>query len=222
MKIVDARVNWYVGFMNDPELSILVHGHPEHKDLRYEQRGPLYFAECDGYVSFFAHSGNPEQQEGYCGDHFRLTMKDGTDKVLKGPWSSRSGVMNAAGFTPSREVVLFTDDLSYLRNYTGFAAHITEELYLAAVKEFCPGAVAVHRERYGEKTLYLRLSDVENPCETCKGFKSYVWPYETGGNRPCPHCNGTGIQSPAKELDNYSTSPILMAANAEQLKVIRR
>lgn len=71
----------------------------------YEQKGPLYFAhdELTGLVSFFAYS---EPGRGFGGAKFNIRLNDGTEKVLHGPWSSRCGVMNEVGFTPSTEITL--------------------------------------------------------------------------------------------------------------------
>jgi len=195
MRILNARVRWMEGYNNDPELEVLADHLPDYKDLRYEENNGCYFAERDGYVSFFYHSGNPEQQEGYFGRHFHITMKDGTEKTLKGPWSSRSGVMNKMGFEPSREVAIFTDQASYDRGYIAYAGHITERLFKLAVKTFCPGVVVEPREKYGETTLFLHR--VDNPCEVCKGAGHYI---RLGRDEQCRRCDGTGHEPVKQEV----------------------
>jgi len=63
----------------------------------------LWYAESDdGFVSYFAWSGG--QQDGYGGRHFDITTVDGEEVTLKGPWSSRAGVMNKAGYGPVMDV----------------------------------------------------------------------------------------------------------------------
>jgi hypothetical protein len=192
MKVLDARVNWNIGWNNDPELEILVGKIPDSADLRYEAKGGIYFAELEGYVSFFYHSGEPEQQEGYGGRSFALTMKDGSTVVLKGPWSSRSACANAVGFTPSVEVSIFTSSESWLRGFTAFAGHITEELYLSTVERFFTGTVKVEKGvRCGEPRLLLRYT--EDPCEVCKGFCIVR-------GEQCRWCGGTGHEKDHTEV----------------------
>ena len=88
-----------------PELRIELHKNMWERwdqEPRYEKRGPLYWGKNDvGVVRFFAYNG---PSTGFSGSAFTLEMLDGTTEVLKGPWSSRSGVMNNAGFEPCVEV----------------------------------------------------------------------------------------------------------------------
>jgi len=65
--------------------------------------GALYWGEKNGFVHFFYYSG---PSEGYGGRTFSIRMDDGTVAELHGPWSSRSAVMNDAGFPPCVEVVV--------------------------------------------------------------------------------------------------------------------
>lgn len=116
---------------NSPTLAILVDEMPETKDFRYEQKGSLYYGEKDGYVNFFAYD-RPDQ--GYGGRHFPITMTDGTEKVLIGPWSSRAGVMNAAGFGPCLDVSITSRQDDWVRGYTFFAAAVTLDVALEAIK----------------------------------------------------------------------------------------
>lgn len=62
----------------------------------------LYFAENDGYVSFFAYSG---PDTGYGGASFHLLTKQENgsikEETLIGPWSSNSSSMARAGFPAS-------------------------------------------------------------------------------------------------------------------------
>lgn len=103
MKLVSHKVNMYEGYANDAKYEIWVEDMPELSDLRYEQRGHLYFAEKDGLVSFYAYSG---PGDGYGGRAFPITLVDGTEVVLKGPWSSRPAVMMKAGFPECVDVVI--------------------------------------------------------------------------------------------------------------------
>lgn len=93
MEIISASINWYERYVNNPVLKIetseaAVRGH---NDFVYEEKDGCYFAEKDGFVSFFYYQA---PGEGFGGSHFTLNMKDGTKKTLIGPWSSRAGAMN--------------------------------------------------------------------------------------------------------------------------------
>lgn len=125
MKLLKARVRWMEGYANDPTLEILVDKMPELSDLRYQKKGTLYYAELDGYVNFFHYSG-PGQ--GYGGRGFELKMADGSTEVLKGPFSSRSGVMNAAGFGPCLDVSITDNPESFERGYTFYAGSVALSL----------------------------------------------------------------------------------------------
>jgi hypothetical protein len=91
MKILDVQPDWSIGYANDPSFLVTVDRIPPAEELRYQQQGPRYWAEQDGYVSFFHYDG---PGKGYGGRAFDLTLKDGSNVTLKGPWSSRTGEMN--------------------------------------------------------------------------------------------------------------------------------
>ena len=114
MKILKMKVKWNEGLGNSPELQVLVNRIPESDEMIYEHKDGLYFAERTGYVRFYAvsHSGN-----GFGGREFKLKMKDGKEVTLKGPWSSRSAIMNQMGFTHSMEVHITDNPEKYERGY---------------------------------------------------------------------------------------------------------
>jgi len=101
MKLLGAEVEWHIGYANEPELILHVDSLPEPGEFGFEQRGPLYYAEKDGCVRFYAYNG-PGQ--GFGGREFSIRMENGEERVLKGPWSSRAGCMNRAGFGPCVDV----------------------------------------------------------------------------------------------------------------------
>lgn len=142
MKIIAARYMKLKQYANPARLEILVDRIPAPYEMVYEDQwdedeaGCLYFAENDGYVSFFYH--NPANQRGFGGSLFALHMKNGTIKEIVGPWSSRSEVMNAAGFTPSMEVSITDRPEAFDKGYTFMSGHITQALldeYLADNRE---------------------------------------------------------------------------------------
>ena len=156
MKVLNAKVNWANQWDNDASLQLLVDKMPAHSDLRYEQRGSLYYAELDGYVSFFSWS---KPGEGYGGDVFYLTMKDGTKKELKGPWSSRAGCMNDAGFGPCMDVSMTDDPEAFERGYTFYGAHATYEICIKAANEFLPEVLLIWMDKHNEMVFTPVLAD---------------------------------------------------------------
>ncbi|MGW8177501.1 MAG: hypothetical protein ACWGQW_01725 [bacterium] len=125
MRLVRGKVNWWEAYANEPGLQILVDKMPDLGDLRYEERNGLYYAEKDGYVSFYYYV---RPGEGFGGRAFKVVMKDGEEKILKGPWSSNSGSMNEAGFGPCVNVSIIDEPASYERGYTFYAGSVTLDL----------------------------------------------------------------------------------------------
>jgi len=71
LKIIKAKIEWGLKYANAPNIRLLVDELPSRDDLRYEQRGCLYFAEKDGYVDFYSYSS---PGEGFGGRDFRITL----------------------------------------------------------------------------------------------------------------------------------------------------
>ena len=122
MEILKARIDWNDGFVNYPTIRMLVDKVPDHREMAYEMREGLYFAESGGYVSYL-YWVRPDM--GYGGRTFELTMKDGTKKYLKGPWSSNSMHANDLGFIPSIEAIVTADPYVWERGHTFFAGSVT-------------------------------------------------------------------------------------------------
>ena len=147
MKVLQTSVDWYPGYANSPQLKVLVDKAPDHSLLRYEKRGGLYFAHLDGYVSFFYYD---KPGDGYAGRVFDITLLDGTQVSLKGPWSSRAGCVNNAGFEPCLNVSLTDDPTVWTRGYTFFAAAVT----LKAVLPALPDGIVLVEEHHNEDITY--------------------------------------------------------------------
>lgn len=125
MKVHKAEVNWYEGYANDPVLVIHVDHWPRGEEFQYQvlnrQGSNLYWAQHpDGAVSFHCH--NLSNENGYGGAIFKLNMLDGSTKEIRGPWSSRSGVMNNY-FPHSTEVQIKEESTGY-----NLGGHISIEL----------------------------------------------------------------------------------------------
>lgn len=131
MKVLKAKVNWYKKYTNLPVLELLVDVLPDLDELQFEHKNGIYYAELDGYVQFFYYR-SPGQ--GFGGAVYALTMKDGTTKELRGPWSSNCSAVNGLGFGPCVEVSLTKDVKAYERGWTFFAGSCTLALAIEAAK----------------------------------------------------------------------------------------
>lgn len=118
MKIIDAQVDWYHTYANNPNIKILLNEKPNYDDFVYEEHNNIYYAENFPLVSFFYYK-NPDQ--GYGGRHFNLKMKDGTVKTLKGPWSSNSASVMKEFNTQIMEVTYCYNRKTFERGYTFYA-----------------------------------------------------------------------------------------------------
>jgi hypothetical protein len=151
MKPIECSVNWYEKYANDPELQIIVDKLPRQEDLRYKHidigTTELWFAEKEGYVSFYAWN-SPKQDKGFYGRHFDITLEDGSMVTLLGPWASRSGVMNKWFLPQCLEVSLKEE-----KNYNGvswYSCSVTLEFALEAIKLCKEPIDLVVKYKYGE------------------------------------------------------------------------
>jgi len=135
MKVLAASVEWSDQFANDPMLELLVDKIPTTSEMRFENKESMWVAYNDGYVEFYSHTGRDENQRGFGGAVYDITLVDGTKKSLRGPWSSRAGVVNA--IFPDRPVVdvMITDDPEVFgRGYTFYSGHVTLDVAKQAAK----------------------------------------------------------------------------------------
>lgn len=148
------KVDWMEGWANNPGIIVLVDRFPDLSDVKFDKKGPLYFAEKDGGVFFFSYR---QPGNGFGGRHFTLKMKDGSEEILKGPWSSRSSVMNTVGFTPSIEVIIAEDRDTFERGYTLLAGSMIVEKVEEGLKKFLPGfSLYSFIDEDGEENYELR------------------------------------------------------------------
>lgn len=120
MRVLDAEVNWREHVANDPVLELHVDEIPDRREMRFEhnaERG-LWYGEHGGFVMFYSWKG-PKNEGGFGGQHYRITTVEGEDVILKGPWSSRAGVMNKAGFGPCVRARITTDPAIRKSGHTG-------------------------------------------------------------------------------------------------------
>lgn len=138
MNILSARIDWNDEYDNPANLVIRVDSIPPSEDLCYEKKGSYYFAEQNGYVSFFF--DDPKNHEGYGGSRFDLTMKDGSKVTLVGPWSGNPMGAASVGFPKSYDVHAICPS-KYGDSHYGI--HLTEPVWLDTIKKFCPDAEVV-------------------------------------------------------------------------------
>jgi hypothetical protein len=143
MRILDAQVDWREDVGNDPRMEVLVDETPDRSDLRFEHEDGLWVAIENGYVEYFAWSGDGTDG-GYSGRSFEITTVDGEQATLKGPWSSRAGCVNQRSFGPVVDVRLTNDPAVLERGHTFTSGTLT----LSAAKQAIDRADAeAHFER---------------------------------------------------------------------------
>lgn len=107
MRIQKVAMDWHASKPDiAPEFLVYVDDFPSEEGLKYAhlQENSIYYAKTwQGMLKFFYYpgpgKGNNEQ-------HFPITLTDGTDIVLEGPWSCRTGVINTLGIGQYVDVTL--------------------------------------------------------------------------------------------------------------------
>jgi hypothetical protein len=98
--IIDVRVDLYEDRINMiPRILVLVDA-DEHTQIEYEERDYMYLGIKDDIASFYYYD---RPGDGFGGMRIPIKMKDGTERVLEGPWSSNSASVN--GLFPETPVV---------------------------------------------------------------------------------------------------------------------
>lgn len=130
MRILDAQVDWREEVANDPRLEVLIDEIPDRSELRFEHEDGLWVAIDNGYVEYFAWSGDGNDG-GYSGRSFEIATVDGEQVTLRGPWSSRAGCVNKRSFGPVVDVRLATNPSVLEKGYTFKSGTLT----LSAAKQ---------------------------------------------------------------------------------------
>ncbi len=151
MNVLDAQIDWKEDVLNDPRIEVLVDETPHTEEMRFvhDESTDIWYAEDDGFVRYYHWSG-PGNEGGFGGTSYQITTVDGETVTLKGPWSSRAGVVNQIGFGPVVEVKLTTDPEVMEKGYTFRARSITLEAAKEALRHE-PEALCLEKaERNGE------------------------------------------------------------------------
>ena len=166
MKVLNATVNWMHGWGNSPCLFLLVDQIPPVSEARYQfkQYGQgedhgFYFSEQDGYVRFYYYHG-PDR--GFGGATLNLTLVDGSEVELIGPWSSRPACLTKEGFPACTGVTITDDEKVWQRGYTFYAGNVLLDIAREAIEKFCPYAKMGTRVRHGETRYYPVWSGEED------------------------------------------------------------
>ncbi len=162
MKVLNAKVQWNLNWGNSPQLEVLVDEIP--KNLLFTQKKSLFYGENKGYVEFY-HWTAPDNNQGYGGSHIPITIINGEVVILKGPWSSRAGVMNFNNFGPCVEVSLTDDEVDYKRGYTFMSGAITLDLAVEALSKYCP-RITLYEEQDDTDITYIPTLFGKTPNQT--------------------------------------------------------
>ena len=120
-KLLTAKVVSFVFYgRGEKRIQITLEGEPDYvyREIVFPGEGVAYLGEDAALARFFFHS--PRNERGFGGAEYKLQMVDGSERVIKGPWSSSASTMNALfGLTdPLVEVVDVTEYSS------GIVAHV--------------------------------------------------------------------------------------------------
>ena len=166
MDVRGIRIDWMLGWMNRPQIYLWVDSYPKNITLFPERRSPiqvLWYGEDNHKVSFYADTTLPDsleskQEDGFGGRHIKIWTED-VVHTLKGPWSSRSSVMNRyhphAIDLPCIEVALTEDEKVFEKGHTYFGSAVTVDFANQALKESFDIQLRKDKEEafYLDKTL---------------------------------------------------------------------
>jgi hypothetical protein len=149
MKILKAQLDWMGSWANSPDLRVLIDAYPNTDNLRYRRSMSLYYAHLEGLARFYYYA---KPDRGFGGREYKITLEDGSEKILKGPWSSNSGAVNKH-FEPHCVSVIMTDEPEvWERGHTFCAGAMTIEFVKEQITEVeIVGLQKSHRAKVDEK-----------------------------------------------------------------------
>jgi hypothetical protein len=158
MKALAAKMRWNFGWLNPPEIMLLLDEWPEMRYRHYAdgmaEPDGLYYSENAGAVSFLYQTGN---QRGFGGRIFDVTMVDNSQVTLHGPWSGDASNVNITTGKPyCVHVITTTDAESFTRGYTLCSSHVTVPWLQAQLANLRPDlVVGVWRNDLVERTFTM-------------------------------------------------------------------
>jgi hypothetical protein len=149
MKILGIKIDWHEEFNQSATITCEVDRIPSMDELVFEaypiQKGVLYYAELEGYVCYLYHQ--PKNEEGFGGREYSLKMKDGTIKIIKGPWSSNPESVRQIAKKRVIDVFLdwrqSSDSVFKGGSHYGECGSIVQDLFDSALKEFVPNLTMI-------------------------------------------------------------------------------
>lgn len=98
MEVINVQIDHHEGYANSPTFDVYVDKLPSRDELIYAEclikHSTLYLAITkDGYASYMLH--NPSNESGFGGSKFTFKVLNSDEpRVIRGPWSSRAGIVN--------------------------------------------------------------------------------------------------------------------------------
>ena len=190
MRVLDARILTWGSTRQPHHLEILVDSiHRDDKvyDVIEDERGATYLSVTDGIVSFYYH--NPKDENGYGGSVFNLAMRDGSERAIKGPWSSNNAWIRQVFGIDSFHVSYTEDPEVFKRGYTFYSGDITLEKAQEAMKLvgdewqliYASSNAKVPNDASGEQAAIIEGSlegwyIVRENCPDNYKTEKYLWP----------------------------------------------
>lgn len=189
LKIIDAKINWNIGVANQPKLRILVDKIPQMEVMTFKVKEQTYLAQLGGYVRYFSYRG-PGNDGGFYGTEFKINLHRGEDQVipftLKGPWSSRAGVVNTVFDEQIMDVSITDNPDRFEQDRMYYSGAITLDMALQAIT-LIEGAWLLREQKHGDITYVPTISSEIYPntmppgyCPQCKTLDSEL-PRGVGG-----------------------------------------
>ncbi|KKM21339.1 hypothetical protein LCGC14_1636470 [marine sediment metagenome] len=163
MEILKARIDWRERYTSGSSLYLLLKDKPKWEDFRFDKKEGYYFAENQGLVKYYYYL---KPGDGFGGRRFPITMQDGIERVLKGPWSSRASVMNKMGFHPCIEAAITEEEDVWKRGHTFFASAVTIEIAKEALK-LMPG-IEFRKHKGDNGEINYRIREIGKTLEQSK------------------------------------------------------
>jgi hypothetical protein len=92
-RIIEVKPDWIERYSNRPRWGVSFDSVPKMEALRYKVKEDHYLATLDDYADFFAWTPG-SNNGGYGGRSWPVTLLTGEEVTVRGPWSSRSGLIN--------------------------------------------------------------------------------------------------------------------------------
>lgn len=193
MNVTGGFIDWNGGYDQRPTLHVIISGEiPQLEDFTFksDNNKSFWWAEYDGFFTFFA--GHPDRpRKGFGGDSYTLNVENGDTVTLKGPFSSRSGIVNAYGHGPCVSVKIHENNSKdRYRTISISLSHAQEAAEYAGVELFKDNK----RNRDGQSTEYTY--EVENTYPT-----EWEWEGEENPDRIMPYGEGTFTHSNGCMID---------------------